>query len=524
MNLIDRTIELFAPEWAVSRALARLTLERTRDFKAAQAGRRTDGWYAPSSSSNAENQMAMERLRNRARDLRRNNPHAASAGSRFAQHVIGTGILPRLEGADKPTRAKFSADWQAFVENACPDGQLDFYGQCKLAIDAAYSDGESLILLRPRPTSFKLAIPLQVEVLEADFLDHLRTEALSNGNVIIQGVEYDRFGRRVAYYLYDRHPGEVIVGLGQSLISHRIPADQVIHCFNPLRPGQVRGVSAFAPVALKLYDLDAYADAELLRKKIEACFAVFVKKPAGSAPSSLGGGAGWPTIDSGGKSTGQASSVQPMLDGRGRPIDRIAPGMTAYVPPGGEISFGTPQASGEFSAYMTSELHAVAAGLGVTYEMMTGDLRGVNYSSIREGKLEFWQVLDHWQWNIAVHQIMRRVTNQVQRLRTAMGQSLADGQRIAYQTPARQWTDPEKEIKAKNLSVRAGFASLRSVIAQSGEDPDEVFDEIQATNQLLDEKGLILDSDPRRVSATGGPATPAPTDTADPAPQDPAAA
>ena len=50
----------------------------------------------------------------------------------------------------------------------------------------------------------------------------------------------------------------------------------MLHLFDRLRPGQVRGVPWFAPVILKLRDLDEYDDAELVRKKIEACFAAFV--------------------------------------------------------------------------------------------------------------------------------------------------------------------------------------------------------------------------------------------------------
>ena len=61
-----------------------------------------------------------------------------------------------------------------------------------------------------------------------------------------------------------------------ALVSHRVPADRVLHLFERLRPGQVRGVPWFAPVMLKLRDLDAYDEAELVRKKIEACFAAFV--------------------------------------------------------------------------------------------------------------------------------------------------------------------------------------------------------------------------------------------------------
>ncbi len=51
---------------------------------------------------------------------------------------------------------------------------------------------------------------------------------------------------------------------------------------------QVRGVPWFAPVIINMRDLDEYAEAELVRKKIEACFAAFVTQPEGAEGPSIG--------------------------------------------------------------------------------------------------------------------------------------------------------------------------------------------------------------------------------------------
>src|SRR5690606_27084232 len=121
-----------------------------------------------------------------------------------------------------------------------------------------------------------LPVPLQLQVLEPDHLDAGRNETLADGGYILQGVEFDPLGRRRAYWLFPVHPGEAgIMGRG-ALVSRPAPARQILHLFERLRPGQVRGVPWFAPAILKLRDLDEYDDAELVRKKIEACFAAFV--------------------------------------------------------------------------------------------------------------------------------------------------------------------------------------------------------------------------------------------------------
>ena len=179
---------------------------------------------------------------------------------------------------------------------------------------------------------------------------------------MLQGIEFDALGRRRAYWLYPTHPGD---GRG-ALVSHRVPADRVLHLFERLRPGQVRGVPWFAPVMLKLRDLDAYDEAELVRKKIEACFAAFVT--------------GVQDEETLGKARTEAD---------GSRIETFEPGMIEYLEPGRDVKFAAPSASGGYAEYMRMQLHAIAAGVGLTYELLTGDLSQVNYSSIRAGLIEF---------------------------------------------------------------------------------------------------------------------------------------
>ena len=133
--------------------------------------------------------------------------------------------------------------------------------------------GEVLIRFRDRRIEDGLPVPLQLQVLEPDHLDSMKSGELPDGGFIVQGIEFDALGRRRAYWLFSTHPGD---SRGRSLVSKPVPAAQVLHLYERLRPGQVRGVPWFAPVILKLRDLDDYDDAELMRKKIEACFAAFV--------------------------------------------------------------------------------------------------------------------------------------------------------------------------------------------------------------------------------------------------------
>jgi len=121
-----------------------------------------------------------------------------------------------------------------------------------------------------------LAVPLQLDLLEADHLDSTRTENTADGGRIVQGVEFDPIGRRRAYWLHPTHPGEQLAPLTNTYTSVRIQADGVAHLYKPLRPGQARGIPWLAPVIVSLRDLDEAQDYELVRMKMASALVAFV--------------------------------------------------------------------------------------------------------------------------------------------------------------------------------------------------------------------------------------------------------
>ncbi|HCP03917.1 MAG TPA: phage portal protein, partial [Pseudomonas sp.] len=198
------------PGWAAKRSESRLKKMRTdvamaalsRRFEGAAGGRRNAGWRAAGTDANAENGPALAMLRARARDLRRNNPYAERAISGIADNVVGAGIVPRPIASSKADVKRLAASWADWAETAqCDaDGMENFYGLQHKVIEAVAESGECLIRRRRRKVSDGLAVPLQLQLLEADFLDESKSG--NNGaNLIIQGVEFSPIGKRVAYWL-----------------------------------------------------------------------------------------------------------------------------------------------------------------------------------------------------------------------------------------------------------------------------------------------------------------------------------
>ena len=247
-----------------------------------------------------------------------------------------------------------------------------------LTVRTMAESGEAIVRFRPRLADAGLRIPLQLQMLEADFLDQARTMGLVNGHVM-EGVQFDEMGRRVAYWLFSYHPGGVLIlNPRGGIVSQPVPADQIMHVYRVLRPGQVRGVPWLAPVMMALRDLDDYCDAERVRKKIEACVTAFVQQPEGIDGDPLG-----------------IAGTDPSS---GLPVESFQPGMVEYLKPGQEIKFNNPPAAGGYREYKMTELQGIMAGIGLPYELGTGDMSQVNYSSWRGGMLGFRNTVEAYRW------------------------------------------------------------------------------------------------------------------------------
>lgn len=501
------------PQFSARRAEARLRLERAntsllaekkraelvQSYDAARTGGRASGWSRPQTSASTEIQAAIPMLRAAARDLVRNSAYGAAATRGLAAHIAGTGVRPRaiVPDGDKADREKLQRQtrdqWERFVERCDPSGQMDFYGQQNLLTRTAVEGGEALRLWRPVVEGNRLF--WRCEILEGDLLDHSMNTVLKSGNRVVQGVEFDEIGRRVAYHLFETHPGDRYAPLASTWRTRRVEAQYVDHIYEVLRPGQVRGVSWFAPVATLLRDIDDLAEAELVRKKLEACIAMVVynsvdeSDPAASiAGGSVGGEAG--------------DSTPALKTASGSPVERMTPGTILEAKPGWEVSYHAPAASEGLVEHMRERLHAVAAGLGLPYAGMTGDLSSVNYSSMRGGEMSFNRLVESWQSMLMIHQSGRPAWKRVMQA-AQMNGDLAEGAipRAAWTPPKRPWVDPLKDASAAILQMRAGLISPQEVISRLGRNPEEVLKEFEEWQELTSDLPL----DP---GFGGAPATP----------------
>jgi lambda family phage portal protein len=421
----------------------------------------------------------------------RRNAWAAAGIEAFVANAIGTGIKPQSMVQDQATREAIHSLWWDWCEQADAAGLTDFYGLQALATRAMLEGGEALIRLRYRRLEDGLPVALQIQVLEAEHLPTTMNRDLPGENVIRAGIEFDRLGRRVAYHLYRSHPNDGLLAPMSSqggMDTVRVDASEVIHLFRPLRPGQIRGEPWLTRALVKLNELDQYDDAELVRKKTAAMFAGFITRMA-------------PEDNLMGESAADANGVA---------LAGMEPGTLQILEPGEDIKFSAPADVGSsYAEFMRQQFRAVAAAMGITYEMLTGDLTQVNYSSIRAGLLEFRRRCEALQHGVIVHQLCRPIW------RAWMDQAVLEGaidlpgyrkERRTYQAAkwipqGWSWVDPQKEFNAMKLAIRAGLMSRSEAISGNGYDPEDVDREIAADNARADALGLVFDSDARHDQA-----------------------
>lgn len=482
MSWLDRAIGWLSPAAGLRRQRYRHAMHvMARSYEGAKVGRRTDGWRAPGSDANAAIGPALARLRARSRDLTRNNPYAAKAALVFRSNAVGDGILPRSRTGDEALDQRVDALWAEWAEAADLDGMTDVYGLQQLIVSTIAESGEALIRPVIPPDADRLPLPMQLQVLEGDHVDTTR-DGLVDGARVRLGVQLDGLGRPTGYWLLPEHPGSqaapMIGRRGQSVL---VPRDRARLVFERARPGQLRGVPAVAPLLIRLRDLDEYDDAEVVRKKIEACFAAFVI--GDDEDATLG-----------------TTSV----DQQGRRVESFEPGMIARMPGATDVKFSAPAASGGYAEFHRQQLHAVAAGYGLTYELVTGDLSQVNYSSYRAGALEFRRRIAQFQWHCLAPGALDPVWGWFIDAAIAGGRLPERAYPVEYAMPRWESVDPLKEAQADLLRLRLGLDSWPARVAREGWDPDKVLQEIASHNAALDRLNIVLDSDPRRTSRVGG--------------------
>jgi len=473
MNPIDWVVSQFSPVAGVKRSLARKAL---RQFEAGTRGRRTSGWHTTAGDADSNNQRGQALVRQRARDLRQNNPFAERGISAIASNMVGYGIVPDPQGRARMKRRAL-AMWKQWAETtACDfDGLCNIYGLQHLAAQAVPESGA--VFLHRVWTPGQNLMNFQIKLLEMDYLDQEKNWANADGSYVVQGIQYNAAGRRQGYWMFPQHPGGQVRSISASLASVLVPAEDIAHVFLRKRPGQTNGYSWLAPVMLGMRNYDEMSDALIEQAKVAACFAAIIQS------DDVSGGPG---------------TQAPAL------IERLEPGMIERVGAGEAVTFGNPPTFNGYDSYSKQSLRATSVGLGIPYEVLTGDLNGVSFTSGRMGWLEFGRNIDIWRWHMLVPQMCEVVWRWFNEAAAVMPGGWEEPVACGWVAPRRDLIDPTKELDALKAEMRIGALSYTGMLKERGiNDTAAHIQQIEEDNAALDAAGIVLDSDPRNLSQQG---------------------
>ncbi len=502
MNALDRAIGWFSPSTALGRVKARTAL---RAYEGATVGRRASSFRALSTSANAEIQGALRPLRDRSREMGRNTPYGARMLDVFAASAVGSGIVPVWDTGSDPLDERLTNLWGEWEEQSDVEGVMGFYAQQVLATRSTVEAGEVVARFIDRPFDDPTKVPLQLQLLEADYIDQWRDGIYGDGDV--DGLERTRLGvglgefdRRLGLWLNQFHPGEINTTATRPGSSVFVGADELMHVYRVLRPGQARGVPWFAPVLMTARDLADFTDAVNVKARVEACFAGFITNDDSTAP----------LLD----------PAQPNAAGRDRAnpdaqITSLEPGMLKELRSGQDIKFAQPTSAGQVEPILLFNMQAIAAGAGFTYDQVSGDLRQANFSSLRAGKTDFYALVSQFQDLVLIPRFCRPTAKRFCS-RAVLAGLLPRGERFNHEwiPPAREPIDPKGDVEADKAEVRSGRMSPQQFVAKRGNDWRRVQDQTAKFLARADAKGLVFDIDPRKTDQSGNQTPPdaAPTD------------
>ena len=450
-----------------------------RSYAGAQKGRLFADFFSNSKSADAELAPALRTLRDRSRELARNDSYVKRYLALLSANVVGTKGI-RLSCKARDDNGQLDLVGNQIIErefarwckkaNCTVTGKLSFIDAQKLFIETLARDGECLVKhVKTKDNPFNYSI----QFIEADHLDEELTEIAGNNNKIRMGVECSPVGRPLAYHLFKNHPYDTdsYASPGQKYI--RIPADEMIHAYMQERPEMTRGVPWTATAMDKIHTLNGYRQAELTASRLAACKMGFYTSP---------GGDGYVGED---------------YEDTYSPIMEAEPGTFEQLPSGMDFkSFEPNHPTSAFDAFEKAILRGISSGLNISYHSLANDLSSVNYSSIRAGSLEDRAQFGVIQEFVVAHFIepifrewleMAMTTNQIPLPMTRFDK-FADSATFI----PRSWSyvDPQKEIQANILGLKSGQVTMADIQSTYGRDVEELFEQHDREKKLAEQYGV----------------------------------
>lgn len=391
--MLDRALISLAPQWAARRLRARYQISAlTGGYMGARKDRRaTSQWSVSAGSADADTLPDLPLLRERSRDLVRNDALAGGAINTVVTNVVGGGLKlqPEIDREVLGLGQDAADAWQREVERLwrlwaeseeCDLTRSQRFADLQdTAFRAVLESGDVFVPLRFQERAGS-PFGLKLQLIEADRVSNPGYRAdgarLRNGRRVYGGVEVDRGGAPVAYWILERHPGALMPGARTwrrlRVFGRDSGRRNVLHLYRRLRPELSRGVPYLASVIEPLKQLSRYSEAEVMAAVVGAMFTVFVKSESdeGLAPFQ-------PDAETGGKRTDDDY--------------KLGNGAILSLRQGEDIKVAEPGRPNQaFDPFVTAILRQIGVNLELPFEVLVKHFQS-SYSAARAALLEAWR-------------------------------------------------------------------------------------------------------------------------------------
>lgn len=457
-------------------------------FSAADYDRNNATWDAQATPIGQMIDLKLPTLVARSREQISNNDYARGFVREVRKGVLGhKGIILQCR-SQKPNgeldlniNACLEKFWRMWGrrENCTIDGRLDWVRVQKIIVNTVVGSGEIFIRIVEGEHagewgfSVQLLDPLRVPI-------RMNNKRLKNGNIIRNGIEMNPFGRPVAYYI------ETGAGILADPFRYegkefeRVQADNVLHIYDQEHPEQFRGIPWNHTSLKRMKNLGAFEEASVINARAAASKTMVLKPD--------------PDV--------YEVENDDEDEGYEEPEILLEANTVVTLPPGYEPANYTPDfPSSETSSFSKLQLRGMSTGQGVAYNSLSNDLEGVNFSSIRQGKLDErdgWKEIQDWFIEAVCHPIYERwleysllagliYTDKGKPLQASKYQKLSI---VEWQARRWEWVDPLKEEKAVTEAVSNGRKALSESIRESGRDPIDVWRAYAADIKSMQSQGI----------------------------------
>ncbi|NPA63612.1 MAG: phage portal protein [Epsilonproteobacteria bacterium] len=389
-------------------------------------------------------------LRARARWLHENNPIMANIDKTIVNNVVGRGIKLQSKTGKRRVDDEIERLWHEWEKSGNCDitGRLNFGDLQRLILEQRMVDGE--IFIYKRLTKDK-NFPLKIQLIEADRINKFRTD----WNVI-DGIEIDKNGRPVKIHIVNQ------IDYDAKIEYIELKAEDVINYFRAERATQYRGVSEYKQAILDLKNFMAFQTATIQAARARANIAYVVEQD--EAP-------------------GFHNRVYEDEDFE--LIQEINGVMVHYLRKGQKINKLDPDlVDRTYGDFVKTVIRMLAVARNVSYELAFRDFSEVNYSSARAAIIQDNKRFDYEQQHLIAYFLNPLFEAWMDAM--VMAGRIKSINPVAYFkdksayvrpkwiTPAREWVDPIKDMKAIETELALGLTTKSEVIASRGKDYEEV--------------------------------------------------